>query len=203
MIRSSSQRALASVAAEAIALDDRESSPEPNADQIGRLVRDNYAFIWRLLRRLGLPVGDADDAAQQVFLSVAQKLDAIQAGRERAFLYGVALHIAKRARRSVGRRREEPLEAVDERELGAPSLERQLEQRQARRLLDQFLDQMPEDLRVVFVLFELEELTTSEIAGVCGIPIGTVASRLRRAREDFEARVARFEARRRFRGGER
>jgi RNA polymerase sigma-70 factor (ECF subfamily) len=203
MIGSSSERALASVAAEAIALDDRESSPEPNADQIGRLVRDNYAFIWRLLRRLGLPVGDADDATQQVFLSAAQKLDAIQSGRERAFLYGVALHIAKRARRSVGRRREEPLEAVDERDLGAPSLERQLEQRQARRLLDQFLDQMPEDLRVVFVLFELEELTTSEIASVCGIPIGTVASRLRRAREDFEARVARFEARRRFRGGDR
>jgi RNA polymerase sigma-70 factor (ECF subfamily) len=203
MIGSSRHRALARVAAEAIALDDQESSTEPNAEQVGRLVRDNYAFVWRLLRRLGLPVGDADDAAQQVFLSVAKKMGAIQPGRERAFLYGVALHIAKRARRSVGRRREEPLEAVEERELGGPSLERQLEQRQARRLLDQFLDQMPEELRVVFVLFELEELTSTEIAAVCSIPVGTVASRLRRAREDFEARVARFEARRRFRGGER
>ncbi|HEY0468747.1 MAG TPA: sigma factor-like helix-turn-helix DNA-binding protein, partial [Polyangiaceae bacterium] len=63
-------------------------------------------------------------------------------------------------------------------------------------------DEMPEDLRLVFVLFELEELSTRQIAELCEIPVGTAASRLRRAREDFEQRVARAEARRRFSGGE-
>ena len=57
-------------------------------------------------------------------------------------------------------------------------------------------------LIVVFVLFELEELSTPQIAELCEIPVGTAASRLRRAREDFEERVARVEARRRFSGGE-
>jgi RNA polymerase sigma-70 factor (ECF subfamily) len=56
---------------------------------------------------------------------------------------------------------------------------------------------------VVFVLFELEELSTPQIAELCHIPPGPAASRLRRAREDFEGRVAREEARRRFSGGER
>lgn len=191
------------MAAEAAALDDPDSSPPASPERIARLVRDHYAFVWRLLRRLGLGTGDADDAAQRVFLSAAPKLAAIEPGRERAFLYGVALHVGARARRSLGRRREEPLEAAAEREAREPNAEQVLEQREARRLLDRLLDEMPEELRLVFVLFELEELSTPQIAELCQIPVGTAASRLRRAREDFEGRVAREEARRRFSGGKR
>jgi RNA polymerase sigma-70 factor (ECF subfamily) len=60
-------------------------------------------------------------------------------------------------------------------------------------VLDQVLDQMKLDLRTVFVLFEVEEMSMGEIARILGIPIGTVASRLRRARIDFHERVAAFE----------
>jgi RNA polymerase sigma-70 factor (ECF subfamily) len=170
---------------------------------VAGFVREHYAFVWRLLRRLGLGTGDADDAAQHVFLNAVGKLRAVEPGRERAFLYGVALNVAARTRRSLGRRREEPLEAAAEREAREPSADRVLERREARQLLDRLLDEMPEELRVVFVLFELEELSTPQIAELCQIPVGTAASRLRRAREDFEVRVAREEARRRFSGGER
>jgi len=52
------------------------------------------------------------------------------------------------------------------------------------------LDAMPFDLRAAFVLFELDELTIPEIATLLHIPEGTASSRLRRAREDFRARVA-------------
>ena len=191
------------MAAEAAALDEAESSPPPSPERLAGLVRAHYAFVWRLLRRLGLAEGDADDAAQQVFLAASGRLDAFEPERERSFLYGVALNVGARARRSLGRRREEPLEAASERVAPEPNAEQLLERRQARALLDQLLDEMPEDLRVVFVLFELEELSTSEIAELCAIPVGTAASRLRRAREDFEERVARAEARRRFAGGSR
>lgn len=183
-------------------MDDPESSPRPaSAERLSGVVRAHYAFVWRLLRRLGLGPGDADDAAQQVFLSAAGKLGSVESQRERAFLYGVALHVGARARRSLGRRREEPLEAAGEREAREPNAEQLLERRQARALLDRLLDEMPEDLRVVFVLFELEELSTPQIAELCQIPVGTAASRLRRAREDFEERAQREEARRRFAGG--
>jgi RNA polymerase sigma-70 factor, ECF subfamily len=190
------------VAAEAAALDEAESSSLASPPRIARLVRANYAFVWRLLRRLGLAEGDADDAAQQVFLAASGRLSGVEPARERAFLYGVALNVGARARRSLGRRREEPLEAAAERVAPEPNAEQVLEHRQARALLDQLLDEMPEDLRVVFVLFELEELSTPQIAELCEIPVGTAASRLRRAREDFEERVARAEARRRFSGGD-
>lgn len=191
------------MAAEAVAVDQPESSAPAAPERIARLVREHYAFVWRLLRRLGIGEGDADDAAQQVFLAAAKRLGRVEVERERAFLYGVTLNVGARARRSLGRRREEPLEAAGERQAPAPSAEQLLERREARALLDQLLDQMPEELRVVFVLFELEELSTPQIAELCEIPLGTAASRLRRAREDFEERVARAEARRRFSGGER
>ena len=62
---------------------------------------------------------------------------------------------------------------------------------------------MPMDLRAPFVLFELEEMPTAEIAKVLELPLGTVASRLRRARDDFQKIVARMHARETFRGGKR
>lgn len=189
------------MAAEAAALDEPAMSSPSSPERLARLVREHYGFVWRLLRRLGLSEGDADDAAQQVFLAAAGRLAAIEPGRERSFLYGVALNVGARARRSLIRRREEPLDTAHEREAGEPDAEQVLERRQARELLDRLLDEMPDELRVVFVLFEIEELSTPEIAELCEIPVGTAASRLRRAREDFEARVARAEARRRFVGG--
>jgi RNA polymerase sigma-70 factor (ECF subfamily) len=191
------------VAAEAAALDDTDVSESPSPERVAGLVRKHYAFVWRLLRRLGLGEGDADDAAQQVFLTASARLESVDPTRERAFLYGVALNVGARARRSLARRREEPLEAASDSEAAEPSAERLMELRQARVLLDRLLDEMPDELRVVFVLFELEELSTPQIAELCQIPVGTAASRLRRAREDFEERVARAEAKRRFSGGER
>jgi RNA polymerase sigma-70 factor, ECF subfamily len=190
------------VAAEAVAADETESSPPASPERIAGLVREHYAFVWRLLRRMGIGQGDADDAAQRVFLVAAGRLGAVTVERERAFLYGVALNVGARARRSLGRRREEPFESATEGEAAELNGEQLLERRQARALLDQLLGEMPEELRLIFVLFELEELSTREIAELCQIPLGTAASRLRRARADFEERVARAEARRRFSGGE-
>lgn len=69
------------------------------------------------------------------------------------------------------------------------------DQHQARRLLEQVLQTMPIELRAVFVLYELEGATMAEIAETLTLAPGTVASRLRRARELFEARVARIEQR--------
>ncbi len=72
------------MAAEAAAFDEPESSPGASAERIAGLVRDNYAFVWRLLRRLGLREGDADDAAQQVFLAASGRFSAIEPARGRA-----------------------------------------------------------------------------------------------------------------------
>ena len=173
------------------------------------MIDTHFDFIWRSLRRFGVSPVDVDDCAQQVFIIASQKLDAIAAGRERAFLFGTAVRVASDARRTRTRRREVPLEAGsgteapdDETAHAAdPGLtpEQATEHRRARALLDEVLAQMPMDLRAVFVLFELEEVPTQQIAELLGIPVGTAASRLRRAREEYQKLVARVAAR--TRGG--
>ena len=164
------------------------------------LVDGQYDFIWRSLRRLGVPEIDADDCAQQVFLVASRKLDDIVIGCERPFLFSTALRVASDARRSRSRRRE-VFEDVDEPRDSAPNPEQIAEQKSARALLDEVLDSLPMDLRAVFVLFELEEMSSAEIAEVLALPIGTVASRLRRAREEFQRIITRMKARDAFDGG--
>lgn len=172
--------------------------------QLEQLIRCHFAFIWRLLRRLGLPPSDADDAAQQVFLTAGAKLASIRTGSERAFLYGCALNLSSKwqraraqARHSVSLDPELPDGLASE----GISAEDLLDRTRAREVLDAILEAMPSSLRTVFVLFELEQLSSLQIAELLELPRGTVASRLRRAREDFEKRVQRLEGRAALRGG--
>jgi RNA polymerase sigma-70 factor (ECF subfamily) len=157
--------------------------------RLGRMIDSDYRLIWRLLRRLGLATSAADDAAQQVFLIAAERLDDIQVGKERAFAYGTALRVAQSVRRR--RDREVPGLEPHETELVArgPNPEQLVEQRRAREQLDQLLDALPLELRAVFVLFELEGLSSPEIAALSDLPLGTVASRIRRARAQFRELV--------------
>jgi RNA polymerase sigma-70 factor (ECF subfamily) len=171
-------------------------APELDA-RVERLVSEYFDFIWRSLRRLGVPPAGVDDATQKVFWIASQKLQMVRVDRDRAFLFAIALRVAADERRAQ-RRRPEVADAArcDATEDAAPAADELVERRQARELLDQFLEDMPLELRAVFVLFEIEEMSTSEIAVLLDIPPGTVASRLRRARETFEDQVARFRARR-------
>lgn len=173
-----------------------------SADQrLASLMREHFDFVWRSLRRLGLTPADADDGAQEVFLVASRKLDAIEPGRERAFLFGAALKVASTRRRSLRRRPElAGVELEEHDEQSAPGPERLTELARARKLLQGVLDEMDLELKAPFVLFELEELSVPEIADLLGVPLGTVSSRLRSAREQFRAAVRRLQAREAFPG---
>jgi RNA polymerase sigma-70 factor (ECF subfamily) len=154
-------------------------------DRLEALVADHHAFVWRSLRRLGVSDGDIDDSSQQVFLVAHRRLAEIAPDCERAFLFQTALRVAADWRRAHRRRFEQPGIDILEIPDAAANQEQQIDSRRARALLDRVLEVMPLDLRAVFVLFELEEMTMAEIAVVADIPPGTVASRLRRARQAF------------------
>ena len=158
------------------------------------LVGTQFDFVWRSLRRLGVREADLDDATQQVFLVVNRKLSQIDPGKERSFVFQVALRIASDARRTVRRRREVGEAALPERIDGAPLPDEDADRERMRAVLDAVLEDMPIELRAVLLLFEVEELSSVEIGELLGIPTGTAASRLRRARVDFQARVAALEA---------
>ena len=168
------------------------------------LVREHIQFVWRLVRRLGLGASDVDDVIQRVFVIAVQRIGDIELGRERAFLYRIASRLALKLRVSPERRHEqEGMDTLEAYPDLTPSPEDLLDQQRARDVLDELLNDMPLELKTVFILFELEHLTLIEIAETLAIPRGTVASRLRRGREDFEQRLKRLEARLNFSGAPR
>jgi RNA polymerase sigma-70 factor (ECF subfamily) len=170
-----------------------ESDPwfEAEPRDFPQVVRAESDRIWRLLRRLGVAASDADDATQQVFLVLARRWHELDRQRVRRFLYGTALRIAANARRSLRRRRE----LLDDAALDGPSRDATqddtAETRRARALLDELLAELPDELRRVFVLAEIEELTTLAISELEAIPHGTASSRLRRARALFREKLER------------
>jgi RNA polymerase sigma-70 factor, ECF subfamily len=154
--------------------------------RIQAIVRSEHAFVWRTLRRLGVPADLVEDGVQQVFLIVCRRLGDIEAGQERSFLFGASRRVASEVRRKPYRHHEVPEQEADANaRQSEPDAERLLQMRRDRELLDSLLDQLPEEHRIVFVLYELEELTMASIAQLLAVPAGTVASRLRRARELF------------------
>ncbi len=197
--------ALAALGPAAHDSDAPEAAPLAGDRAFRRFVEENVDFVWRTLRRLGVPERSADDATQAVLLAASRRRADIAAGRERAFLFGIVSNVAAHARRAHAREglREgaAPGDRAPEVSDGAPNAEDALQQRQSRALLDRVLGEMPDLLREVFVLFELEEMTMAEIADLTCLPPGTVASRLRRAREAFQRSAARLRAR--VEGGER
>ena len=180
-------------------------SARPRADQAPRRHGPQpFRTVWRTARRMGLPSSRADEAAQEVFITAARKLDLIAVGAERRYLISAAVRIAANWRRA----RCTHAELSDERSLvlagdPGPPADELVDRKRLRLVLDQALDEMPAPLRGVFVLYELEGLSGPEIAEALGLPAGTVASRLRKAREVFHAALVRARARLGRRGGSR
>lgn len=157
----------------------------------------HYDVVWRSLRRFGVAPDEVDDAAQEVFIVAARRLEDIELGKERSFLFSTAMRVASDARRARARRHataSDGPDALAEVSDPHPTADELTDQLRARELLDQVLDTMSDDQRAVFVLFELEGLTMSAIADDLQLPSGTVASRLRRAREHYQRQVERLRA---------
>jgi RNA polymerase sigma-70 factor (ECF subfamily) len=163
--------------------------------RLRRMLDTHLDLIGRTLRAFGTSETEVDDGIQQVCLVLADKLDRIEAGAERAFLFQTAHRIAYRIRRTRSRRQEVPYEEAREPE-SLVDPEKLVDERQAFDILARLIESLDEDLRQVFVLYEVEDFTMAAIAEMLGIPPGTVASRLRRAREQFEARANRLRGQR-------
>lgn len=149
--------------------------------------------MWRIVRRFGVPAASADDAAQEVFIIAARRLGEIESGGERPYLFGIAIRVAANARRAHAKRPEHAdSEALVEAESQLPLSDALLDQKRMRELSESVLDAMTLELRAAFVLFELEGFSVPEIAELLEIPLGTAASRLRRAREAFREAVTRL-----------
>ena len=138
-------------------------------------------------KRLGGPRVDPHDAAQDVLLLVMDKVDRVWSPDHfRPWLFGVTRRVLARHRRAgwvqrwVG-----DLFGRDERDTDARGPDRQAESSQLAARVHQALDSLSDDHREVLVLCDLEHRTDEEAAELIGVPVGTVKSRLRRARAAF------------------
>jgi RNA polymerase sigma factor (sigma-70 family) len=146
---------------------------------LAALVGRHGPMVWGVCRRL-LSHHDAEDAFQATFLVLVRKAASIRS-REMVgnWLYGVAHQTALLARRTAARRRAREVQVT-----GMPDIEavQQDQWPDLRPLLDEELSRLPEIYRAVIVLCELEGRSRKETACQLGVPEGTVAGRLARAR---------------------
>lgn len=161
-------------------------------------------FVWRSLQRLGVREADLEDMMQEVFVVVHRRLGSFDGtSKMTTWLFGICSRVASGYRRSAYVRRERPVPDVPEGAGpdSAPGPEEAASARQSRALLDSLIGELDVEKRAVFVMFEIDELSCEEIAGIVGVPVGTVYSRLHGARKAFEKALARHRTRA-SRGGE-
>jgi RNA polymerase sigma-70 factor (ECF subfamily) len=179
----------------------KSSSPQESQEGLEapafRVIFDaEFTYVWNTLRRLSVREADLLDQTQEVFLVVHTLLEDYDASRPiRPWLFAIAYRVASRYR-SLARNRREIVDALPTEPADtAPRADEKLEAEEARELLLEAIGSIPLPRRAVFILSEIEERPMTEIADSLQIPVNTAYSRLRLAREDFAAAVARVRAR--------
>jgi RNA polymerase sigma factor (sigma-70 family) len=149
---------------------------------------------YRFARWLSRSPGDVDDVVQEAILRAFRGFDALRGSDVKAWLLAIVRNCHSTALKQQQRRAFVPLpEEGDERDGHAmiattPDPETAAMRRDEKRTLDWLMRALPEEHREVLVLRELEDMDYREIATVTNVPIGTVMSRLARARAALKAR---------------
>lgn len=140
------------------------------------------------LYALGAPMSDTEDLAQEIFLVVRRKLSQFDGGNLAGWLYRITqLTVRDHRRRAWFRNLVLRRQDVDMTKMAhaASSPARSYEASETRAQFQAMVGRMSEKLRTTFVLFEVEGYSGEEIARIQDIPLGTVWTRLHKARKEF------------------
>lgn len=155
------------------------------APEFAAVYREHHTFVWRCVRRLGVPDAEVDDLVQEVFVVVHSKLDEFAgASKITTWLFGVAFRVVSHHRRSAQARARREAQVEPGRPPTQP--DRRLSREQAVDILDELLDRLDDDQRSVFVMAEAVKMSAPEIAELTRVKLNTVYSRLRLARRAFD-----------------
>jgi RNA polymerase sigma-70 factor (ECF subfamily) len=181
-----------------------EEAVAPVAEQAAHLdttqiYRSHGAFVWRNLRRLGIPENMVEDVLQDVFMVVHRRLPEFESRSSlKTWLFGILLRVAKTHRRSQHRRRVllDGLTTAAEVESDTAKTEddpaEMIGRREASRLLHRLLDELNDDKRAILVSVDLEEMTIAEASEAMNVNANTAYSRLKVARQEFQEAVTRY-----------
>ncbi len=166
---------------------------EAEACRASAVLGAHFTALFRTARRFGLTEALSEEAVQEASLVFVQRIAAIAHGAERAFLFGTVARIAANLRRLAHVRHEVAFDPTHvDFESSDESVATLFEQKRARDLLDCVLSTLAPELREVFILYEIEQLTMVEIAAALELRPGTVGSRLHRARREFDLSMRRL-----------
>lgn len=177
------------------------SPPEPLRDLPPfTVVYERYFdLVWSSVRQLGVNADAIDDVVQEVFVVIHARLPSLaQVESLRSWVYGVTRRTVstyRRAQRTRNASGAQYAEVADWLEPPSPTPLELTELAARQRLLLQLLAELDVQKREVFSLAEIEGFTAPEMAEALDIPLNTVYSRLRAARQAFELALARHAAR--------
>lgn len=164
-----------------------KEAQEGDPHALDHLLRATLPAVLAWCRRLSGPGVDAEQAAQEVGIVLLRRLHTIGAPEQLpSWLFSTTRKVLAGQRRKAWLRRWVPGVRVED---VTPSSPPQVEQRLEAEAVRGVVATLPEDLREVLVLCDLEERPDPEVARLLGIPDGTVKSRLRRARALFRDRA--------------
>src|SRR5438445_8240641 len=156
---------------------------------LAALVRRHGPMVWGVCRRVLRNWHDAEDAFQATFLVLVRKAASLASPELLAnWLYGVAHQTALKARATTAKKRARERQVT---EMPEPAVTEQNLWNDLQPLLDQELSRLPDKYRIAIVLCGLEGKTRKEAARQLGVPEGTLAARLARARVKLAQRLAR------------
>jgi RNA polymerase sigma-70 factor (ECF subfamily) len=148
----------------------------------------HIASLRRYARALMRNSADAEDLVQVALTRAVARADSFQAGTNlRAWLFTILHNVhVNQVRSKAARPQEVDVDDVESKLVSPPRQEERVELREMMRAVDE----LPEEQRKVLLLVALEGLKYDEVADMLGVPIGTVMSRLSRAREAVRAKLA-------------
>jgi RNA polymerase sigma factor (sigma-70 family) len=166
-------------------------APEPDAAAAARfrtVMLPHLDAVYGFARWLTRDPLVAQDVAQEAMLRALRYVHSFRGGEPRPWLLGIVRNVWTdlRARSGVNDR---PLDDVGDRAADGPDPEESALAGDRRRHVAAALAALPVDSREILVLREIEDLSYKEIGQVLGLPIGTVMSRLARAREKLAAEL--------------
>src|SRR5262245_2320084 len=154
------------------------------ATRFSEMYEQHFEFVWRSTRYLGEPEASLDDAVQDVFLVAYRRFQDLEArASPRTWLFAIALRVVSDHRRSR-RRKTRLLDSFTQ--VSSPAVSTPFDHTahaERGRTLLAALDGLSHDLRVTFVMADLQEMSAPEIASVLNVNLNTVYSRLRNARK--------------------
>lgn len=181
----------------------RESAAAPpnrnrEVHEFAEVYKTYFGFVWSCTRRFGIAESEVEDVVQEIFVVIHARLATLERSEAlRSWIYGIVRRTASTYHRAKRVRTSHAEALRTESDFAYPQIPSPLdlaEQSDQVRLLWSLVERLDPLKREAFVMAELDDMTAPEIAAAINVPLNTVYSRIRVARQELEQALLEHEA---------